>query len=60
MEILVGGSVISTLAHGASAGAVSSWTKNDDFAAGLLQFRNQAGGNTTTDVQAVCTMKRRA
>jgi hypothetical protein len=58
LEVLVGGSVISTLAS-AAAGGTASWTKNDDFSAGLMQFRNQAGGNVTTDVQAVCVMRRR-
>lgn len=58
LEVLVGGSVIATLASSA-AGGVSDWTKNADFNAGLLQFRNQAGGNTTTNVMITALLKRR-
>jgi hypothetical protein len=58
LEVLVGGSVIATLASSA-AGVTADWTKNANFNAGLLQFRNQAGGNTTTDVMITALLKRR-
>jgi hypothetical protein len=59
LEVLVGGSVIATLASSA-AGPTFDWSANADFSAGLMQFRNQTGGNITTDVQITAIMKRRA
>ena len=58
LEVLVGGSVIATLASSA-AGMVSDWTKNADFNAGLLQFRNASPGNTTSNVLITAILKRR-
>ena len=59
LEVLVGGSVIATLASSA-AGGTSDWAVNADFSAGLMQFRNQSGGNVTSNVLIVAQMKRRA
>ena len=58
LEVLVGGTVIATMLS-SSAGAVSDWTVNADFNEGLLQFRNQAGSNPTSDVQITAILKRR-
>ena len=59
LEVLVGGSVIATLASSA-AGSVVNWALNADFAEGRMQFRNQAGGNTATNVIITAILKRRA
>lgn len=58
LEILVNGVVIATLLTNAS-GSTLDLTVNADHAAGLLSFRNQAGGNTTSNVQIVAITKRR-
>jgi len=58
MEVVIDTTSVSTLASSA-AGKTASWTKNDDFSEGLLKFRNQAGGNTTSNVIAVVLVKRR-
>jgi hypothetical protein len=58
LEVLVNGAVIATLAP-AGAGPTVLATANSDFNAGVMSFRNQAGGNTTTDVQIVAVYKRR-
>jgi len=58
LEVLVGGSVVATLASGV-AGPVYNWSVNADFNEGLLQFRNLSTGNTTTDVQITALLKRR-
>jgi hypothetical protein len=59
LEVLVGGSVIATLAS-AAAGGVFDWAVNADFNEGLMQFRNLSTGNVTSDVQITALMKRRA
>lgn len=58
LEVLVGGSSIATLSSGV-AGAVSNYALNADFAAGLMQFRNQAGGNSASQVMIQAWFKRR-
>jgi hypothetical protein len=58
LEVLVNGAVITTLAS-AVAGPTVLATANSDFNAGVMSFRNQAGGNPTTDVQIVAIYKRR-
>jgi len=58
LEVLVGGSVIATLASSA-AGSVVNWAVNADFSEGRMQFRNQAGGNTATNVLITAILKRR-
>jgi len=59
LEVLVNGSVVGTLAH-STAGLTENTSANIDFAGGLMSFRNQAGGNTTTSVQIVVRYKKRA
>ena len=58
LEVLVGGSVIATLSAN-SAGYVTNWLVNADFNEGFLQFRNQVGSNTTSNVQITAIIKRR-
>lgn len=59
LEVLVGGSVIATLASAVS-GPVYNWSVNADFNEGLMQFRNLSTGNATADVQITAVVKRRA
>jgi len=59
LEVLNGSTSIATLASSAS-GTVSDWTLNADFSEGILSFRNQAGGNTTSNVQISAFYRRRA
>jgi len=59
LEAVIGGSSIATLALGAGVLVGYDWTKNADFAEGLMQFRNLAAGATTTDVQITALIKRR-
>lgn len=58
-EVTEDGSTIATLAS--SAGSGSDSTLNADFSqGGVIGFRNQTGGNTTSDVAAYCRIKWRA
>jgi len=59
LEVLVNGVVIATLSH-SSSGLTEDTSINVDFDSGLMSFRNQAGGNTTSNVQIIVQYKRRA
>lgn len=58
LECLVGGAVIATL-NSTAAGLTLDSTVNADFAQGVMAFRNQAGGSTTSNVQITAVTKRR-
>ena len=58
LEVLINGSVIITL-YSDTSGPVYNWLANADFNEGLLQFRNQLGGNATSYVQITAIVKRR-
>jgi len=58
LEVLVNGSVVSTFAHSAS-GLSENAAINIDVDAGILSFRNIAGGNTTSNLQLIARLKRR-
>lgn len=58
LDVLANGAVIATLAS-SSSGAVRDDTVNADFAAGLMSFRNNGGGNQTSNVQIVAIYRRR-
>jgi hypothetical protein len=58
LEVYVGGVAIAELLSSA-AGLTVDDTIDADFNAGLMSFRNKAGGNTTSDVQIVVEYRRR-
>lgn len=58
LELVIDSTSIVTLL-GSGVGTFSDYTFNADFDAGLIKFRNQAGGNITTDVQITAMIKRR-
>lgn len=58
-EVLVNGTVISTLASGGAASAVDD-TLNDDFDAGIMSMRNASGSDTNSNLQATIFYKLRA
>lgn len=59
LDVLSNGVSVATLSS-AAAGATRDDTVDADVSAGLLSFRNQAGGNQTSNVQIVVLLKRRA
>jgi hypothetical protein len=58
LEVVLDSTVVTTLSAN-SAGLTANLAANADFNQGLLKFRNQVGGNITTDVQITVIVKRR-
>ena len=57
LECLVNGVVVATLAS--SASGLTEGSYNIDIDTGLISFRNQVGGNATSNVQIIAVYKRR-